>query len=51
MVEANMIQWVQKILIQYVIQIKSEINNENHTAVLILENLQLRLTSDVKSLL
>lgn len=51
MVETNMIQWVQKILITYVIQIRVEINNENHTIVLIFENLQQRLTSDAKKVL
>ena len=48
MVEHNMIQWVQEILIPYVIQIRAEINNENHPVVLILDNLQQYLTSDVK---
>lgn len=49
MVEHNMIQWVQEILIPYVIQIRAEINNENHPVVLILDNLQQNLTSDVKN--
>lgn len=30
MVTENMIKWVQDILIHYVIQIRLEINNENH---------------------
>ena len=47
LVTENMIDWVQNILIPYVIKIRSEINNENHPVVLIYDNLHQHLTDEV----
>lgn len=47
MKECNMIEWVQNILILYVIQIRAEINQESHPAVLLLDNLEQHLTEKV----
>lgn len=44
-----MILLIQDILIPYVYQIQSEINDDNHPAILILDNLHQHLTSDVKN--
>ena len=46
MVTENMVKWVQNILIPYVIQIRSEINDENHP-VLIFYNLHQHLADEV----
>lgn len=47
LVKGNMIEWVQNILIPYVLQIRSEINNDNHPVVLIFDNLCQHLTGEV----
>lgn len=49
MVVSNMIYWVREILIPFYIQIRMDINNENHPVVHIVDNLHQHLTSDVKS--
>ena len=43
-----MIDWIQNILIHYVVQIRLEINNLNHPVVLIMDNLEQHLTQKVK---
>lgn len=47
MIEKNMIQWIQDILIPHVINVRTEINQENHPVILILDNLAQHLTDAV----
>lgn len=47
LVKSNVIEWMQNILIPYVLQIESEINNENHPVVLIFDNICQLLTDEV----
>lgn len=47
LVTENMIQWIQDIFIPYVIQVRTEINDDKHPAVLIFDNLQQHLTDEV----
>lgn len=48
MVESNMIEWIQNILIPYVVQIRLEINDQNHPVVLMMDNLEQHLTQKVQ---
>lgn len=47
MKENNLIEWVQNILIPYVIQVRTEINQEDYPVILILDNLEQHLTRKV----
>lgn len=47
MIEKNMIKWIQEILIPYVIDIRTEINQDNHPVVLILDILNQHLNENV----
>lgn len=49
LVTHNMVEWIQNILIPYVLQVRSEINNENHPVILIFDNLHQHLTDEVKN--
>lgn len=47
MKESNMIDWIRNSLIPYVLQVRSDINQDDHPVVLLLDNLEQHLTDNV----
>ena len=49
LIEANMVEWIQNHLIPYVMQIRSDIGNDDHPVVLLMDNLEQHFSEKVIS--